>query len=352
MPAETIVQPKDPKPKKGGRRVLWGIMVLLVLLIAGWSGFWYYGYTTTQSIIDKIVAREVNGQKVMSCEDQSLGGYPLRLALECSSYSVVDPGSGWHVTGGPLQVYWQIHEPGQASISTSAPMHIEQTGLGQSFDVTGSQIKSSVLVTPANGVRAISFEADDATLAAARGSGMGQPLGTIKADRLEFQASPADQAAGDLDLTFKASELSIEQVPILNGEMKLTAIDGLAALMQDRRDPTGLWLRQSGQIRNIDGWLEVGQKTLKLKGDIAFNQAGLANGTLKLRILNPTIDAATIKSTLSAKRDGFNGPLTGLQLMGKPVKDGDLVGSEVKITLVNGAIKAGFLPLGTLPPLR
>lgn len=351
MPAQTSDQANQIKQKKGTKRVLWGIALLLVLIAAGWSGFWYYGYTTTKTLVDRFIAREVNGQKILTCQDRTLGGYPVRLALDCSSYALVDPASGWQVSGGPLQVYWQIHEPGQASIKTHAPMHITQPAFGQSYDITGSLIQSSVLLTPPNGVRAISFKAEDATLAA-NNAALGQPVGTIKADSLEFNASPRQQTAGDLDLTFKATELSIDRIPVLNGEMTFTAKEGLDALMQDRRDPTGLWLRQSGKIENIDGRLEIGQKTLKLKGNIAFNQAGLANGTLKLRILNPSIETAQVKTTLSAKRDGFNGPLTGLQLMGKPVHDGDLVGSEVKITLVNGSIKAGFLPLGTLPALR
>ncbi|WP_319567852.1 DUF2125 domain-containing protein [Cohaesibacter marisflavi] len=351
MPQQPPEQTNQIKQKKGAKRLLWGVAIILVLIAAGWSGFWYYGYTTTQALVDQFVAREVNGQKIVRCQDRKLGGYPVRLALDCSSYAVVDPASGWQVSGGPLQVYWQIHEPGQASIKTHAPMHIEQPAFGQSYDITGSLIQSSVLLTPPNGIRAVSFKAEEATLSA-NNAVLGQPVGTIKADSLEFNASPRQQTTGDLDLTFKASELSINRIPVLNGEMTFTAKDGLNALMQDRRDPAGLWLRQSGKIENIDGWLEIGQKTLKLKGDIAFNQAGLANGTLKLRILNPNLETAKVKATLSAKRDGFNGPLTGLQLMGKPVRDGDLVGSEVKITLVNGAIKAGFLPLGTLPALR
>ena len=220
-------------------------------------------------LVDQFVAREVNGQKIVRCQDRKLGGYPVRLALDCSSYAVVDPASGWQVSGGPLQVYWQIHEPGQASIKTHAPMHIEQPAFGQSYDITGSLIQSSVLLTPPNGIRAVSFKAEEATLAA-NNAVLGQPVGTIKADSLEFNASPRQQTTGDLDLNFKASELSIDRIPVLNGEMTFTAKDGLNALMQDRRDPAGLWLRQSGKIENIDGWLEIGQKTLKLKGGHRF----------------------------------------------------------------------------------
>nr|WP_321455610.1 DUF2125 domain-containing protein [uncultured Cohaesibacter sp.] len=351
MPFETLERQEEPKHKSGASRILWGLAIVLILLIAGWSAFWYYGYKVTQSLVDRIVAREVNGQRVLSCQNQSLGGYPLKLAMDCSSYAAIDPASGWQVTGGPLQVYWQIHEPNQASLKTHAPMHIEQPDFGQSFDITGSLITSAVSLLPPNGIRAISFAAQDATLSA-NNTMIGYPHGTIKADSIELQASPLQERAGDLQFSLKAVELSIEQLPILNGEMKFTAEEGLDALLHDRKNPTKLWLQQSGKIRDIDGRLEIGQKTLKLKGNIAFNQAGRANGTLKLRILNPSVENAHIKQTLSAKRDGFNGPLTGLQLMGKPVRDGEMVGSEVKITLTNGAIKAGFLPLGTLPSIR
>ncbi len=351
MPAETSQRMDKPKTKSGSRRLLLGLTIICALLFAGWSVFWYFSYTTTQQLVDRIVAREVNGQRVMTCGDRALGGYPVRLALDCSSYSIRDPDSGWQISGGPVQVYWQLNAPDRASVETSAPLHIEQAMLGQSLEVTGSRIQGSVMLTPPDIVRAVSFSAEDATLSASN-TAFGPSFGAIRANALSVDASPNPEAGGDLDMSFKASELSIDQIPILNGEMTFTAVEGLSALMRDRRDPTELWLQQSGRIRDIDGWMKIGQKTLKLKGDIAFSQAGLANGTLMLRILNPTIDTARIKSELTAKRDGFNGPLTGLQLMGKPVKDGDMVGSEVKITLTNGAIKAGFLPLGTLPPIR
>ncbi|WP_319412810.1 DUF2125 domain-containing protein [uncultured Cohaesibacter sp.] len=351
MPADSADQKSEIKHGKGSKRFLWSLAIILLLLFTAWSGLWYYSYSTTQTLVDRIVAKEINGQKILTCHDQALGGYPVRLALDCSSYSAMDPATGWQVSGGPMQVYWQIHEPTRASIRTSSRLHIENAAIGQSLDVTGGMIKGSVLLAPPDHVQTVSLEAEEATLVS-NDPFIGQSLGTVKADRLAFQLSPTAQSNSDIELSLEASELSIKQIPILNGEIKFTAIGGLDALMQDRNNPAALWLRQSGKIANIDGRLEVGQKTLKLTGDIAFNQAGLANGILRLRILNPSIETAKVKQTLSAERDGFNGPLTGLQLMGKPIRDGDLVGSEVKIKLVNGAMKAGFLPLGNLPPLR
>ena len=354
MPTETPDRNASPTTATGRApsRKKFGILAALVLLvIAGWSAFWYVSYTQTQQLVDRLMARQINGTQLLQCEDQHLGGYPFRLFLSCSSFSINDPRSGWQAEGGALRAIWQVYSPDLALVEAESHLDLLHSPTGQTFNMTSSLIRGSVRFSPLAMVSRASVEATDPTFTS-NNPQINAALGNIAAEKLGFHMRPNPTKEGDLDLSIDASELATGQFPIISGQLSLTAIDGLTIALQNQNDPAGAWLAQSGRIEKINGWVEIGQKTLKLNGDVSFANAGLANGLLKLRILNPTAENANVTKQLSAERDGLNGPLTALQLMGKPVKDGELIGSEVEIKLNEGQVRAGLLPLGSIPPIR
>ena len=323
---------------------------VILLIFAGWSAFWYVSYTKTQQLIDRLMARQVNGSPLLSCQDQKLGGYPFRLHLTCSAYHVTDPRSGWQIEGGPLRAIWQVYAPNLAVIESEASLRLNHDMSGLSFTMSSELIRGSVRFSPTDFVARASIEANMPTIASNNPS-IAEKLGEISAEKIAFHARPTPDTQNDLDLSIAATDFTTGQTPLISGQLSFTAREGLSAAIRNQGNPARTWLQQSGKIDAINGLLEIGQKTLKLNGDVAFDQTGRANGELKLKILNPAIENADVARTLTAKRDGFNGPLTALQLMGTPVKDGDMIGSEVKIKLTSGQIRAGLLPLGTLPPL-
>ncbi|WP_373235981.1 DUF2125 domain-containing protein [Cohaesibacter celericrescens] len=329
--------------------VFLGLFVLLV--IAGWSAFWYVSYTKTQSLIDRLMARQINGTPVLQCQNQTLGGYPFRLLLTCSSYTAQNAQNGWRVEGGAFRAIWQIYTPNLALIESDTRLTISHQPSGQTFDMVSSLMRGSVRFSPTEIISRASFEAANPTVTS-NNPAFSNMLGEIKADSLAFHARPNPDESNDLDLSMTATELAAGSFPIVSGQFGVTLIEGLSASIRNQGNPARAWLQQSGEVKDINGHVDIGQKTLKLNGDVSFDQQGLANGLVKLKILNPSVDAATAGKTLSAQRDGLNGPLTALQLMGKPVKDGDLIGSEVDIKLKGGNIQAGFLPLGRLPAIQ
>ena len=336
-------------PRKSARKYqILGLIVLLVLL--GWSAFWYVSYSRTNALLDQIMAREVDGTPLFACEDRSLGGYPFRLLLTCSSFTATDPRTGWQMEGGPLRAIWQVYQPTLAVMETDAGVTVRQVESDLAFDMSAELLRGSVRFNSNARLERVSLETNMPSLAS-NDPRLAEFLGAVTASRISVHARPSPDNPTDLDIAFDATDFTTGRFPMVSGRVSFTARDAATPTVATSGNPARTWLQQSGMIDGIDAEMDMGQKTLKLNGDVAFDGEGRADGAMTLRILNPTPENARSSDELTATRDGLNGPLTTMQLMGKPVKDGDLVGSDVPITIKRGTVTIGILPVGTLPPI-
>jgi hypothetical protein len=71
--------------RRKSRFWLYAPFVLLVLIAAGWSGFWFYVQGRVTQTLDNALAREVQAGRTWTCADRSVGGYPFRIEVRCSS---------------------------------------------------------------------------------------------------------------------------------------------------------------------------------------------------------------------------------------------------------------------------
>ena len=339
------------KPKKpaSGRR--YGLLAFVIfLVIGGWSAFWYLSYQKTSALVDRLTSRVVDGKPMLVCNDRYLGGYPFRLLLSCSSYALNDPRSGWQIEGGPIRAIWQVYAPNLAVLEGDNRLLASHIPSNQTYDLTATLMRASVRLSPNDYVTRASFTASDAIILS-NNALINRFIGTIKAKVLEFHARPTPDRTSDLDLAITGEDLSIGQWPMVTGTTSFTIPQGLDPAIRTAPDPTLYWLANAGKLEALTARLEIGQKTLSLDGDILFDRTGYANGDLTLKILNPKPEDATPAKSLTAKRDGLNGPLTALQLMGKPVSEDNMVGSAVKLNLSSGKLRAGILPLGQIPSI-
>lgn len=73
------------------QRRLWPILilpVLIVVLAAGWSAFWFYAASKVDENVDLWRAREAAAGRVYDCANRSVSGFPFRLEVRCSGVSV------------------------------------------------------------------------------------------------------------------------------------------------------------------------------------------------------------------------------------------------------------------------
>jgi hypothetical protein len=73
---------QDARP----RRRLWLIaspLILMLVLAAGWSAFWFYAASQATSRIAEWQEREARAGRAFACAKQDIGGYPFRLEVSC-----------------------------------------------------------------------------------------------------------------------------------------------------------------------------------------------------------------------------------------------------------------------------
>ena len=75
----------------GGRRSRWGLFIaplLLLILAAAWSGFWFYAASQAEIAADAWRAQEAKSGRIYDCAKRSIAGFPFRFEVQCSGASV------------------------------------------------------------------------------------------------------------------------------------------------------------------------------------------------------------------------------------------------------------------------
>jgi hypothetical protein len=94
-------------------RFRFGILALLVVLaLAGWSGYWLFAQTRAEHEIERQVASLQARGGDFACVDRQWRGFPLRLALSCEGARLELPG-GPRVQTARLEAIGHLYDPRQ-----------------------------------------------------------------------------------------------------------------------------------------------------------------------------------------------------------------------------------------------
>ncbi|MCL2714553.1 MAG: DUF2125 domain-containing protein [Alphaproteobacteria bacterium] len=63
-------------------------LIVLLLVAAGWSGFWFYAASQTATVADAWAAKEAQSGRVYNCASRSISGFPFSLEILCSGVNV------------------------------------------------------------------------------------------------------------------------------------------------------------------------------------------------------------------------------------------------------------------------
>lgn len=99
-------------------RLRFGILALLVVLaLAGWSGYWLFAQTRAEHEIERQVAALQARGGDFACADREWRGFPLRLALVCEGARIAFPG-GPEVETAELEAVGHLYDPRQVVAHT------------------------------------------------------------------------------------------------------------------------------------------------------------------------------------------------------------------------------------------
>jgi hypothetical protein len=277
-------------------------MLLVVLVLTGLSGYWYFAQARAENEIDRQVAALQARGGDFACADRQWQGFPLRLELVCDGARIAFPG-GPEVETSKLEATGHLYDPRQIVASTDR------------ISLTGSPNWSA-------GARNIDVAAKLVTL-----------------DRLEFSASGETLGFG-------------------NGRMPAIAVDALEVEgsldnpPRGRQDDFAALLREAARLGSrvtIDRFeASMADIDVTASGSVAFGPQG-PTGTLETTVSNyaQVLDDLERRGLISQQAARGSTMVLGF-LQGK-TSDGEMT---VSLRFHEGQVFWGPFVVAEIPPLE
>ncbi|OYX83233.1 MAG: hypothetical protein B7X99_06330 [Rhizobiales bacterium 17-65-6] len=347
-------------PPRRGRP--WIVAVpLMVVIVLGlcWSGLWFYAAAHAEGEIDAWMQREATFGRVWACKDRKLAGFPFRFEILCREPTLTTRGEGdpLRFTAARALVVAQVWAPNHIVAEFDSPAKMEDLATGQVFGLTWKLFQMS-------GVGTI--------------SGVPQRL-SIAMDEPAVQMAPGDTAR--TILTARHLESHVRRTPPANGSVP----DGVdfAFSVVDAMNPDLVQEGVGGPVNaTLQGSISAVDNAQPMPLPERIRAWSAANGTLKVDVLRVTTPRAALTSTGALGIDptgrlfgvvsiGFagvdefvknlarNGVISSemasvigaVSLAGKPGDVAGRRGSTFNLTLKEGAVQIGKVPVGIIPPL-
>jgi hypothetical protein len=358
-------------------------LLTVVLLAAGWSGFWLYAANKADATLAQWREREAAAGRVYTCGKQSIGGYPFRIELSCSDtaaeITAFDPQLS--VKGNTLHVASQVYDPTLLIAELSGPVTVAVPG-EPPFRASWMLAQMSARGTPAAPER-VSVVLEDPRLNRQIG---GTETRLLRATHIEAHARVASLTASGrpvLDLAVDLSGLEAPTLhPIAAQPFDFTATAVLHGLDDLRPLPLLMRLRQlqaaGGRLEVRQARLHQGEVTAVAAGTLGLTAEGRLNGELTMTVagldrvlpllgidqLPPEIGGngkvAAALGTLdrifpglsrAARTHAGAGIAAGLALLGRPTELEGQKAIALPLRFADGAVYLGPLRVGAVQPL-
>ena len=343
-----------PPRTRSARRRFQFVIGAAILLCALWAGGWFWASRIAEERIAAIRADFVAEGGVIGCDAESLGGFPFKFTADCTPASLELPSRGLSVSVGGLEAIALIYNPGHVLASFKGPLALTAP---DNLDVQANwtSLETSLRVGTTR-LRRFSAVADDLTSTIRAPAEMLLPT-AIRANHAELHLLQNDADAAALDLAgtvdaFAATIPGAPQLPDLSAKLYAILPGALPELRDGRVDPLPAWLAAGGQVKLGQLSVDVGGFLANASGDLSVARDGMISGQVAIRVdqLDKLPDLIEIIQPGSRNRVAqMLGPLSAFL---KPVQVDGRTWRETTLTIRNGRVSAGFIPLGRLPPLH
>ncbi|BCP55344.1 hypothetical protein K32_39610 [Kaistia sp. 32K] len=342
-----------PRPRSVRRKFQF-VIAAAVLLCAVWAGGWFWANRIAAERIAAVKADFVAEGGVLGCNAESLGGFPFKFTLDCAPASLELPSRGLSASVGALEAIALIYNPGHVLASVQGPLTLKAPGdLG--VQANWSSLQTSVRVGTSR-LKRFSAVADDLTTTINAPANPRLPT-AAGAKHAELHLLQNDTDATSLDLAGTVDNFAVTipgapALPALSAQLYATLPGALPELRDGHVDPLPVWLAAGGQVKLGQLSLDVGGFLANASGDLTVARDGVISGRVAVRVdqLDRLPDLA--ETLHPGSRDQVARILGPLSAFLKPVEVDGKTWRETTLTIKNGKVSAGFIPLGKLPPLK
>jgi hypothetical protein len=368
-------------PELAPSRSRWMVLPFLIVLVlaAVWTGFWFYASSKAQATLAQWREQEARLGRTYACGTQSTGGYPFRLEVRCDDAAVemraFQP--TLLIAAKSLLVVAQVYDPTLLIGEITGPMTVSETAAPEALVANWRLAQISVRGRP-NAPERVSMAADDVRID--RGREGGPPLAA--AAHLELHgrtdaASTPDNPAADLVVRLSGATApgagALAAQPL---EAEVTAV--LRGLKSFAPRPLPVALRElqaaSGRLEVSSARLQQGETIVQGNGSFGLSPSGRLDGTMSVSIAgfdkfmasigslqktlppaaSPNRPALSAFDRLAPALGGAGRNEIAAGLLGLLGERTVLEGKQavtMQLRLTDGAAYLGPIPLGQIPPL-
>jgi len=317
------------------------LLAVMVLLATGWSGVWYYVSGKVETVIAETKTKLADRGREFECSNQEINGYPFRISLNCDTVRYSDDVTGLRVKTGKMRTAAQAYQPNKAVAELSCPASL-QLPSGDSFETTWQSMRSSVRAG-LSGPENLSLHGQQVVLVPT-----GRQNHALSISDMQFHGRQVGENSINLAINLKEAQSQTNAWPTFD----LASTFLLQDTYSDIVNRTSLLrvARSKGLKGNIQRFRYAPAEggVLEIKGPAEVSPQGLLSGKfdVTVRDLPKLIDA--LSKSFPQERQKFSDASRAISLLSNKTGNRDLT---LPVTIRNGSVSIGIIPLGKINPL-
>ena len=332
-------------------RAMLPTLIVLALGIV-WSVAWFAGAWWLDREVDEARVRAASQGLELRCAEDGIEGYPFRFSFACRDAELVTPDAMLRAPRllatiqayDPRHMIAEIESPASIVPARGPAIQLDWSRLLVSARTEFDRLRATLDGSsrdPLDILSEVGISADDLAIAPDGADG-------VSVERLTAFARPAPGAAArDAELALDAEGVAVDLAATpIRLAMRASLLD---LPLADTPDFVRRWLSDGGSI-DIERIDVAGEDALvRTSGQIGATPAGAPQGRLNLGFVAPS--AVPGLFTDPAWRSIAASLANAVLLTGEAIEIDGRDALALDLIIEGGAMRVGFLPLGTLAPL-
>lgn len=333
---------RAPDASKGmlpSRKIVWlGVAVLLAVI--AWTGLWFYGASRIEAYLPTAFAAAGKNGAEPRCDNPDIRGYPFRVGLFCDAAGLTLVSEGISASAGGFRSAAQIYDPRHLVSELDGPLVVAgKDGLAAKVDW---QLLRASTVLADDGLVRGSLEGRTITLDL-DGPGLVAKV-SAAADRIAIHLR---RNAADLDLAADGEGLSSPLGPSAKVFAVRATVPGGAAMLTAAGVPEADLRGRAIVLHDLSMAFPAGG-SLAISGSLSVAVDGLVSGDLKVKMRDQAGLIAALRQSAPELAEQIAGIAQVIAAL--DIEPGDDA-VTLPVTIRDGAMASGFIPLGKLPSL-
>jgi Uncharacterized protein conserved in bacteria len=331
--------PDASKAVSASRKIVW-LGVAVAAAMAAWTGLWFYGASRIEAYLPVAFAASGRNGAEPTCENAEIRGYPFRVGLFCERAGLALTAEGMRASAGGFRSAAQIYNPRHLVSELDGPLTLTGTnGLAGKFDW---QLLHASTVVATDGLSRGSIEGRNVTVDLD-----GPDLVTKISAEADRVAIHLRRNEADLDMAADGEGLSSPLLPATKTFTFQATVPGGAPLLTATGARDADLRGRTIVLHDLSATFAAGG-ALTLSGTMAVGDDGIVSGDLKLKASDLAALVAALREVAPQAADQVAGVAQVVAALDTEPGDDAIT---LPVTIRDGRVASGFIPLGEIPPL-